>query len=146
MGKKTKKVKKGRGGVKKACILVLLMVGILFPISAFAQDIGWSKEYGMTDCVIVGEDINSANACFGTLGEVRLENGLKPLGLGGFAIGGNAGGGVTISIIPFTFFNDILWTGVTIDTSDFSFSDWREDVVPGIGISLTESFKKMWSK
>lgn len=37
MGKKMKKTKKC--GVKKACIAVLLMLGMLLPVPAFAQDI-----------------------------------------------------------------------------------------------------------
>lgn len=124
-------------------ILVVILI-LVFAPQAYAWDFGWSGEYNLIDCINLGEGADSAGICFGTLGEVRLVNGLKPVGLGGFSASLNADGNVALGIIPLTLLNDILWLGFTIDTNDFAIDNWREDIKPTFGISLTSAIRKLW--
>ena len=123
--------------MKKVVTTILTVISILLVTSIVnAQGLKWSEEYKATDCVLTGSNTDSGNVCYGTLLEYKTATGLKAIGFGGFAGGITSEHKASVNFMGFTFFNDMLWTGVNVNTEKLKINNLKENITAVIGVSL----------
>ena len=129
-------------------LIVALFAVLAFSVPAMAADLTWSSDYAMKDNinVIAGSDnVNgSAGVFIGTLGEVKLESGKKMLGLGGASFHVGDTGSLVFTAVPVTLFDDIVQLGVSVDLSDFKWTD-PDDYLFSVGFSASGLVNKLWN-
>ena len=117
-------------------MLTVISILLVLAIPAFAQGLKWSDSYQATDCTLTGQNIDSANVCYGTLAEYKTVSGMKALGFGGIGTGVTAEHKLSLNIMVLSAFNDVLWTGFNINTENITIQNLKENVKAVIGVSL----------
>lgn len=116
--------------------MIVFLALIMCAVPVFAQGLKWSDTYSATDVVLTGNNTDSGNVAYGTLLEYKTVSGNKPIGFGGIAVGVNAEHKMNFSIMGFTFLDDMVWSGFTVNQEGLKMNNLKNNITPVIGVSL----------